>query len=101
MKLLTKKISNKIPNLYEQEGKGEDAMVYVKFFLPGTRWTWYATEFNTRDIFLVGWKVEFHQILMSWDIFHYQNLKKLILKEICILSQNHLKKFLKIISSIH
>jgi len=39
MKLLTKKISNKIPNLYEQEGKGEDAMVYVKFFLPGTRWT--------------------------------------------------------------
>ena len=54
MKLLPKKISNKIPNLYEQEGKGEDAMVYVKFFLPGTRWTWYATEFNTKDIFF-GW----------------------------------------------
>ena len=54
MELLTKKISNKIPNLYEQEGKGEDAMVYVKFFLPGTRWTWYATEFNTKDIFF-GW----------------------------------------------
>ena len=54
MELLTKKISSKIPNLYEQEGKGEDAVVYVKFFLPGTRWTWYATEFNTKDIFF-GW----------------------------------------------
>ena len=54
MKLLTKEISGKIPNLYEQEGKGEDAVVYVKFFLPGTRWTWYATEFNTKDTFF-GW----------------------------------------------
>ena len=54
MEMLTKKISARIPNLYEQEGKGEDAVVYVKFFLPGTRWTWYATEFNTKDIFF-GW----------------------------------------------
>lgn len=54
MELLTKKISASIPNLYEQEGKGENAVVYVVFFLPGTRWTWYATEFNTKDTFF-GW----------------------------------------------
>jgi len=54
MKLITKEIGNKIPNLYEQEGKGEEAIVYVKFFLPGTRWTWYATEFNGKDTFF-GW----------------------------------------------
>ncbi len=54
MKLLTKEMTQRIPNLYEQEGKGEDATAYVKFFLPGTRWTWYVTEFNTKDVFF-GW----------------------------------------------
>jgi hypothetical protein len=44
MKLLTKEIRRKIPKLYEQEGKGEDAIAYVKFFDPCGSWTWYATE---------------------------------------------------------
>jgi hypothetical protein len=44
MKILTKEIRNKIPNLYSQEDKGDDAIVYVKFFSPSSSWTWYATE---------------------------------------------------------
>lgn len=41
--LLTKEIWNSIPRLYSQDGKGDSAKVFVKFFGPG-RWTWYATE---------------------------------------------------------
>lgn len=44
MKLLTKEIKNKIPKLFSQDGKGQDAIAYVKFFTPDSSWTWYATE---------------------------------------------------------
>ena len=44
MKLLTQEIRNKIPKLYSQDGKGEDAIAYVKFFDPAGSWTWYASE---------------------------------------------------------
>jgi len=46
MKLLTKEIRKRIPKLYAQDGLGENAMVYVKFFTPDNDWTWYATEFE-------------------------------------------------------
>ena len=51
MKLLTKEILDKIPALYEQDGKGNDALIYVKFFTPSSNWTWYATEFDGEDTF--------------------------------------------------
>ncbi len=51
MKMMTKEILNKIPKLYEQEGKGEKAIVYVKFFCPWNDWSWYATEFDGEDTF--------------------------------------------------
>lgn len=34
------------PALYKQDGKGDDAIVYVKFFNPCGRGTWYLTEFS-------------------------------------------------------
>lgn len=46
MKLMTKEIEKKIPGLYAQEEKGGEAIAYVKFFTPWTRWTWYGTEFD-------------------------------------------------------
>ena len=51
MKLMTKEILGKIPKLYEQEDKGEDAVAYVKFFTPDSNWTWFATEFDGEDRF--------------------------------------------------
>ena len=76
MKLITKEIINKIPNLYEQEGKGEEAVIYVKFFLPGTRWTWYATEFNGKDTFF-GWvKSGISPDFDEWGYFSYSELKE-------------------------
>ncbi|MFN0145959.1 MAG: DUF2958 domain-containing protein [Dehalococcoidia bacterium] len=40
-----------LPPLYEQDGKGCDAIAYVKFFNPTGAATWYATEFDGDDLF--------------------------------------------------
>ena len=44
MKLITREIADKIPRLYAQDGKGDEATVFVKFFTPDSNWTWFATE---------------------------------------------------------
>lgn len=44
MKLLPKEVRQTLPALYTQDGKGEKAIAYVKFFTPDAQWTWYATE---------------------------------------------------------
>lgn len=46
MKLLTKELLKKLPALYSQDGKGDEAIAYAKFFTPDSNWTWYATEFD-------------------------------------------------------
>ncbi len=50
MILLTKQLTQKLPKLYEQENN-TDPMVICKFFLPMTKWTWYAIEFDGKDTF--------------------------------------------------
>jgi hypothetical protein len=51
MKLLTQEIRRKLPSLYSQDGKGGKAVAYVKYFSPSSSWSWYATEFDGKDIF--------------------------------------------------
>jgi len=51
MKLLTQEIKKKLPKLYEQDGKGGDAIVYLKMFCPDSDWTFFATEFDGEDMF--------------------------------------------------
>jgi len=51
MKLLTKKIREKLPALYSQEKLGSKAIAYVKFFTPDSNWTFWATEFDGKDTF--------------------------------------------------
>ena len=51
MKLITEEIRRNLPKLYEQDGKGLDAIAYVKFFTPDSNWSWYVTEFDGEDIF--------------------------------------------------
>ena len=50
MKLMTKKIIQRIPKLYATE-KEDAPIVHVKFFAPWNAWTWYATEFDGKDLF--------------------------------------------------
>ena len=51
MKLLTHEIRKKLPPLYAQDSKGGKAIAYAKFFTPSSNWTFYATEFDGKDIF--------------------------------------------------
>ena len=51
MKLLTKADRARLPALRAQDGLGEEAVAYVKFFTPDGSWTWYATEFDGEDLF--------------------------------------------------
>jgi hypothetical protein len=44
MMMLTKANRAALPPLYSQDGKGDEAMAFVKFFTPWSNWTWYATE---------------------------------------------------------
>lgn len=50
MMLLTKANRQALPPLYSQENN-PDPVAVVKFFIPTSSWTWYATEFDGKDIF--------------------------------------------------
>ena len=70
MKLLTDELRARLPALYSQEVEA-DPTVYVKFFLPGTGWTWYVTEGSPQEDdflffgFVVGLESEFGYFLLS------------------------------------
>lgn len=50
MQLMPQYVVKKLPALYSVENQ-EDPMVKCKFFLPMTKWTWYAMEFDGKDTF--------------------------------------------------
>ncbi len=54
MKLLTKELQKKLPPLYAQDGKGKEAIAYVKFFDPCGSWSWYATEYDPEEKLFFG-----------------------------------------------
>jgi len=70
VKLLTNELRNRLPALYSQEHVVEP-VVYAKFFLPGTGWTWYVTEGSQQEDdflffgFVVGLESEFGYFLLS------------------------------------
>ncbi|MCB9112229.1 MAG: DUF2958 domain-containing protein [Anaerolineales bacterium] len=49
--LLPKEIRTILPPLYANEEIGLAALALVKFFTPDSNWTWYASEFDGKDIF--------------------------------------------------
>lgn len=51
IKMMTEEIRKTIPGLYEQDGKGRDAVAYVHYFSPWSGWDWYGTEFDGEDTF--------------------------------------------------
>ncbi len=38
-----------IPRIYKQDGRGEKAIAFLKWFTPGSSSTWYVTEFDGDD----------------------------------------------------
>jgi hypothetical protein len=51
MMMLTKADAKRLPALYAQDGKGKDAVVYVKWFCITADMRWYATEYDGVDTF--------------------------------------------------
>ena len=49
MRLLTAETRSRLPALYVTEND-PDAKAVLKLFLPGTRWTWYVSEFDGDDL---------------------------------------------------
>ena len=70
MTLLTDELRQRLPPLYSQEAEPEP-MIYAKFFMPGTGWTWYVIEGAEQDGdflffgFVVGLESEFGYFLLS------------------------------------
>jgi hypothetical protein len=50
-KLLPKSIEVEMPGLRAQDGKGDDAIAYLKLFCPFGRLTLYATEHENGEVF--------------------------------------------------
>lgn len=55
MKLLTKEIEKKIPAIGAQDGKGDEAVVYAKFFNPLGAAVWFATEYDPEERMFFGY----------------------------------------------
>lgn len=50
-KMMTAELRKALPALYSQDGKGDDAVVYVHYFSPYSGWDWYGMEFDGTDEF--------------------------------------------------
>ena len=70
MQLLDDDLRKRLPPLYAQEAEAEP-VVYAKFFMPGTAWSWYVTEGSEQEGdflffgFVVGLESEFGYFLLS------------------------------------
>ena len=73
MQLLTKEITTRLPFLYTQEDI-EDSMVICKFFAVWTSWTWYAIEFDGKDLFF-GYVAGHEAELGYFSLSELQSLK--------------------------
>ena len=58
MKLLTKELERKLPQLYDTEHiKTEEKIVHIKYFTPDSNWSWYITEYDPNDRIFFGYVV--------------------------------------------
>ena len=74
MELLTQEIRDKFKKIGSQAKKKlDEQIVVVKFFDPTGSWTWYATEFDGKDVFyglVDGFELE-------WGPFRRSELKSI------------------------
>lgn len=68
-KLLPKEIADQIPKMGETDSK--EMTFYVKFFSPYTGWTWYAAEWDGKDI-MFGYVEGFDN---EWGTFSLSELE--------------------------
>ena len=75
MKLVTKELEAKLPPLYSQDGKGDEALALVKFFTPDASWTWYATEYDPKERVFFGLVDGFEKELGYFSLDELESIK--------------------------
>jgi ABC-type dipeptide/oligopeptide/nickel transport system permease subunit len=80
MNLLTAAIRKALPALYSQE-KVKDPIAVVKFFSPRSNWTWFATEFDGKDIFF-GLVIGHEKELGYFSLSELESLKGLVERDL-------------------
>ena len=75
MKLLTQELINKIPPLYGQDGKGSNALAFVKLFTPDSDFTWYITELDPEEGLCFGLIVGFEKELDYFSLNEIEQIK--------------------------
>ena len=66
--LLDPESREKLPELYSGEEQGLDTLAKVKFFTPDSSWTWYASEYDGKDILfglVIGLEIELGYFSLS------------------------------------
>ena len=75
MKLLPKELEAKLPPLYTNDGKGDEAIALVKFFTPDSSWTWYATEYDPVERVFFGLVDGFEKELGYFSVDELESVK--------------------------
>ncbi len=75
MKLLTQELIKKIPPLYNQEDKGENALAYVKLFTPDSNFNWYITEYDADEKICFGLIDGFEKELGYFSLNEIEQIK--------------------------
>lgn len=74
MKLLTKELEKKIPELYSQEHE-EDPICWVKYFHPLSNWTWYGIEYDKSERLFFGYVCGFENELGYFSLTELESIK--------------------------
>lgn len=82
MELLPIELQNQLPKLYEQE-KTEDPQVYIKYFFPAGRWTWFVTEGEQRgtDFLFFGYVIGLEK---EWGYFTLKQLEEISIHSLTV-----------------
>lgn len=74
--LLTHKQLASLPDYGAQDGKGDQAIAYFKFFTPLSNWTWYVLEYDRESDCLFGLVDGFELELGSFSLLELSTMKK-------------------------
>ena len=75
MEFLTTNDIKTIPSLYGQEGKGKNALAYVKLFTPDSNFTWYITEYDADEKICFGLIDGFEKELGYFSLNEIEQIK--------------------------
>ena len=75
MKSLPISLINTIPPLYGQDGKGSNALAFVKLFTPDSNFTWYITEYDADEKICFGLIDGFEKELGYFSLNEIEQIK--------------------------